>query len=404
MKVYGKIIILLCVMIWFPALCAQEIDSLSSLHTFLSSGTLDRAGTSVLIMDLSTGDTVVAYNASRPLIPASTMKLVTTAALFPKVRMDEKFATKVYMQGELSDGVLNGNLLIVGSGDPTLNSDVAPRAPDFIGEIVNALRNKGIREIEGQIRVDQTVYGGPATPASWGENNRRQYYGAGAFGFNFERNKKGSVSVNNPVEVFRNKLIYALGNAGINVRHAGVDSRENELLFIHYSAPYDEIMRSCMMRSDNLYAECQLRQLGLRSYGDGTIDNGLKASREYWRSLGLNLNNVRMLDGSGLSRDDRLTADFLSQVLAYMSDEPYYASFFPLAGEEGTLRNFLKSTPLEGYVAMKTGSMNGVQTFAGYLLDENYEPTHTIVIMMNSFASRPAARRAAEKLLLDTFN
>ncbi len=115
------------------------------------------------------------------------------------------------------------------------------------------------------------------------------------------------------------------------------------------------------------------------------------------------MQGVNIVDGSGLSRQNRVTARFMAYVLAERSENPYYASFFPLAGQEGTLRSFLAETPLEGYVALKTGSMKGIQCYAGYKLDDNYAPTHIIVVMMNEMTNRTAAREGLKKALLTVF-
>ena len=116
------------------------------------------------------------------------------------------------------------------------------------------------------------------------------------------------------------------------------------------------------------------------------------------------LDGVTIIDGSGLSRSNRVTADFMTSVLTSMADNEVYASFFPLAGQEGTLKSFLANTPLDSYIAMKTGSMKGIQCYAGYLLDENYAPTHTVVIIMNDInGSRDRAKKAAQEMLLGIF-
>ena len=94
----------------------------------------------------------------------------------------------------------------------------------------------------------------------------------------------------------------------------------------------------------------------------------------------------------------------MADVLMCMADNPYYASFFPLAGQEGTLKRFLAGSALEGLIALKTGSMSGIQCYAGYKLDENYAPTHVVVVMMNDMANRTAARSQVETLLLKTFD
>ncbi|MDE5713274.1 MAG: D-alanyl-D-alanine carboxypeptidase, partial [Muribaculaceae bacterium] len=96
---------------------------------------------------------------------------------------------------------------------------------------------------------------------------------------------------------------------------------------------------------------------------------------------------------------------FMNAVLTVMSVDATYASFFPLAGQEGTLKKFLAETALDSYIAMKTGSMKGIQCYAGYKLDDNYMPTHTVVIIMNDIVGkRDKAKKAAEKMLLEIFN
>ena len=119
----------------------------------------------------------------------------------------------------------------------------------------------------------------------------------------------------------------------------------------------------------------------------------------YWKSRRIPADSVRIVDGSGLSRSNRLTARFLAQLLRKMATNHYYASFFPLAGHDGTLRKFLAGTRLDGYVALKTGSMNGIQSYAGYKLDDNFEPTHVIVVMVNNMADRARARAGIQKML-----
>ena len=111
------------------------------------------------------------------------------------------------------------------------------------------------------------------------------------------------------------------------------------------------------------------------------------------------MSGVVFADGSGLSRANRTTARFMTDVLALKSHDPYYASFFPLAGREGTLRNLLAGTPLEEYVAMKTGSMSGIQCY------DDYIPTHSIVIIVNGMrGSRAEVRRGVERMLLSIFS
>ena len=159
-----------------------------------------------------------------------------------------------------------------------------------------------------------------------------------------------------------------------------------------------------MMRSDNQYAEAMLRTLAVLQGKGGSTVNGAKVNTDLWTRSHAPMEGVHIEDGSGLSRSNRVTANFMTHVLKTMWTDPYYVSFFPLAGQEGTLRNFLKDTPLDSYIAMKTGSMNGIQCYAGYKLNDDYEPTHTVVVILNQMPDRAEARKAVSNMLLKIFD
>ena len=112
------------------------------------------------------------------------------------------------------------------------------------------------------------------------------------------------------------------------------------------------------------------------------------------------MQGVNLVDGSGLSRSNRFPAGFLAHVLKSMAGDEDYVSFFPLAGQEGTVRRLFKDTPLDSYVALKTGTMRGIRCLAGYKLDEKFAPTHVIVLMGNNASGGAAALNAAAQTML----
>lgn len=383
----------------------QTVRGSEALDLFVGSGAVDVNASAVVIIDLASGKMVENHNEDSPLLPASVMKSVTIASLLQKSGIDYRYHTLAYALGDIYDGTLHGDLLIVGSGDPSLNSSKAPITDDFTRQLVDALKESKVSRIAGTITVDESIFPGPATHPTWAAADLKHSYGTGCHGLNFENNSHGSASVANPAAVMIARLMEKLAVEGIIVEENKKLKRGNPIQILdHESAPVDEIMRSCMMRSDNLYAEAMLRTLAVLSDKDGSTDEGAVLSASIWRERGLPMNGVVITDGSGLSRSNRLTARFLAEVLCSMSDNVDYVSFFPLAGEEGTLKNFLKDTPLAGYIAMKTGSMNGVQCYAGYKLDEDYVPTHVVVVLMNNFKSRAVAKDACGKMLLSVFN
>ncbi|WP_300923889.1 MULTISPECIES: D-alanyl-D-alanine carboxypeptidase/D-alanyl-D-alanine-endopeptidase [Muribaculaceae] len=375
-----------------------------AIGDFTSSRAINAPQAAVLIYDLKNDREIASHNLDKPLIPASIMKAVTTATLLEKVGAGYRYVTPVYMTGRIDDGTLDGNILVEASGDPSINTSNTPQTPDFITEIVDALKALKVTAIKGRIIVDESRFPGPAINPQWSPGDLPHAYGTGTHGFNFEDNSSGRRSVADPAGVFRTRLTSALRNAGIQVGGAQIDDHgRKHLLGEHRSAPVDEIMRSCMMRSDNQFAEAMLRLVGDKYGKTGTVEEGARQETEFWKHRDASMQGVRIVDGSGLSRSNRVTARFMGDVLGRMARNPYYASFFPLAGAEGTLKKFLADTELAEWVAMKTGSMKGIQCYAGYKLDEDYAPTHVVVVIMNEMSDRAAARAQVEKLLLATF-
>lgn len=375
------------------------------LDNFLASGTVNPETCAVLVMDLSNNKVLYSHNAKKPLVPASINKAVTIASLLEKSGIDYVYETKVYALGPIEDGILKGNLLVVGGGDPALGAIKEPKGTDILGEIVDALRTRGVKTIQGTIEIDQSIFPGPAVHPSWPKGDLPYDYGTGVHGLNYQGNVSGKSSVADPSAKFLTNLRSALSKAGIRLEgRKGMAQEAKTLLLNHKSPTIDDIMRSCMQRSDNMYAETFMRTLAMLNGKPAATDEGTAIEREFWTSKGIPMELVTIIDGSGLSRNNRLTADFMSRVLKYMSKNADYASFFPLVGQEGTVTSFLKGTPLEGYLALKTGSMNGVQCYAGYKLDSKYTPTHVVVVMVNGFKStRQSLKNAIGKMFLEIF-
>lgn len=372
---------------------------------FTASPAVDADNTSILVVDLKSGKKIISYNADLPLIPASITKSVTIATLLSKVGEDYQYTTPVFLNAPVDDGIVEGDIIVEASGDPAINTVHDPKSDDFIAEIVAGLKALGVDTIRGKIVVDESKFPGPSINPTWQTGDLGYAYGTGTHGFNFHDNASGNKSVQNPIAYFQSLLTNSLKAAGITIQALNVKGSDHDFVPVcrHVSPTIDEIMRSCMMRSDNQYAEAMLRLVGA-TYGDkGSTTVGAEQMLSFWRHKHANLKGVKIVDGSGLSRSNRITALFMADMLRIMSKNPYYASFFPLAGLEGTLKHLLAKTPLEGYLALKTGSMRGVQCYAGYKLDDDYAPTHIVVVMLNNLPDRAEARRQLNTLLLKTF-
>lgn len=416
---------------------------------------LDTTRTAVWIYDLRWGYDVVKANIDRSLVPASVMKSVTCASLLNLCSPDERFATVVTAEGSISDTVLTGNLVIHTVGDPTIESKFLPEAQGFAANIAKAVDALGIRRIDGDVIVDESAFPDATTPPGWMAEDILWPYGARLHGANYHDNQfrlslpsgttvptvpdlsfkyiapgrrgvkidrkdssetfivsgnrrrsfSDNLSIPIPAKSMRAAVTAALADYKISLSGTRSTSPgEVTEVYVHQSPTFGEIMRSLMHRSDNLMAEGMLRAIAPGSPRSRAIEE----ERAVWDLQGISAFGVNIVDGSGLSRNNRLTARFLGEVNRQMLTEPEnacYVSMFPKAGYDGTMRNFLAGTPLEGRVAMKTGSMKGVQSYSGYLLDQEGRPTHLLVFMANDFkCSRSALKNDIQRLLLELFD
>lgn len=393
-------------MMLFVWAMVSAISPQEAVSRFSTAPRLPQNSMSVLVSELPSGKILASYNADLSLTPASIMKCISLASLSEIQDVDMQIDTPVYIDGNVdSEGVLHGNILVVGRGDPSLNSKVGPEAGDILDEIANALQASGIKRIEGSIIVDDSFLAGPSIPSSWASGDLPHSYGTGSHSFNYSNNSIGKSAVRDPAAAFKSDLRSRLLAKGITVEGADIARGDRESLVVHSSAPIKEILRSCMMRSDNLFAETSLRLFGKGNEGDGSTADAARRETKFWKDRGVSFDGVNIVDGSGLSRANKLTARFMENILRKKSDDVEYVSFFPLAGQEGTLKKFLAGTPLDSYIALKTGSMNGIQCYAGYKLDDNFAPTHVAVVMVNDFrCDRGYLRGEVEKMLLEIFS
>lgn len=415
----------------------------------------DAATVGVYITNLSTGQTVEKENVDKAMIPASILKSVTSATSLCMSGENFRYDTDVVLQGDLLDGVLYGNLLIKASGDPTIESSHFADREGFESMIVDALKSKNISVIKGEIIVDEYAFTDTGQCPQWVIEDTGWDYGAGFYGFNYKNNtfklytetnttvpevpyidvvvdktdagtdiERGvnsdlyivsgrnvenknfcvTTTMNSPSLVFVHNLRNRLLKEGINVEDEIVDMCGEGTLLLRYQSPANaDMLRVMMFKSDNMMAEATLRALAPgQSRGEA-----IKKEFAFWKNKGVATDFIKIADGSGLARVDRVTPKFMIQVLTNMAKSAHadtYVGLFPRAGRDGTVKNFLKNTALDGKIVLKSGSMNGVHCYAGYKIGDNGKPTHAVVVIVNNFfCSRDALRREIQRFLLAVF-
>ena len=168
------------------------------------------------------------------------------------------------------------------------------------------------------------------------------------------------------------------------------------------SAPLREIARITNVRSDNFYAEALLRAMGEQATRIALYDSCLVAQREVLEDLGVAGGDIRIADGSGLSRMNYLSPEWLVSYLQAMQKSPAFGAFLaslPTPGE-GTLSALLPKVEGRERLHIKSGSMDGVLCYSGYILGADGLPQVTLSIMTNNATAKPAEVRAVLARLL----
>lgn len=322
--------------------------------------------TAALAVDLANGDVLFHRRAQLGLVPASNEKLAVTytalAVLGPTYRID----TTVYGEGELIDGVWHGDLVLKGFGDPTLTRGDLRR-------LAAQLRDGGLRRVTGGVLGDESFFDAMRVGPLW----KRSFYISESpplSALTVDRaSYRGIVSAAPALaaaSAFRNLLV----DAGIRVAGPPGAGRADGAAFplaTVRSVPMSALVRWMNRDSDNFMAELLLKQLGAVENQQGTTARGTAVVRRTLAAVGVPLAGVRLVDGSGLSPYDRLTAGALVGILeAAWKDpgirKPFVASL-PVAGIAGTLADRLRAPPARGHVIAKTGTTNTASTLAGYV-------------------------------------
>jgi len=351
--------------------------------------------------------------AETALCPASALKTMTSGAAFGLLGPEFRYRTRLLAPGKISDGRIMGDLVLEGSGDPTLSQEDLEKMAEEVVKL-------GLKRVEGTLRVDATVF--PAAPVNehWNWGDIGNAYGTGAYGVNVDHNvlmlsydpgaKEGDPAKflgSEPVlvktrwntsvatgpagsgdkvmiysspysDVIRVEGTVPMGEPGFTVRgsvpnppalaesilrtalekrdviFSGGKSEQKavEEILIHDSAPLPEIVDHLHEVSDNLESQCLFLTMGKRA---GKAPE--EVIRKYWEDAGVSFTGLRLIDGSGLARATMIRPVDLARVNIAARRGPSGDRFLQSlsAGSNGTLRS-------------KRGAMSGVRTEVGFVI------------------------------------
>ncbi|HMS73106.1 MAG TPA: D-alanyl-D-alanine carboxypeptidase/D-alanyl-D-alanine-endopeptidase [Baekduia sp.] len=338
---------------------------LSALHGKLG------GSNSVLVADLTSRDILFQRSPTRALAPASNEKLFVTSAALLKFGTKGRLATNVLPAAgrEIDEeGVLRGNLYLVGGGDPSFGNDA-------VGRLANQLDDAGLKKITGAVVGDESAFdklrGGPDS------GYRYDYYLGGslsALSWGHGASLSGS-----PALAAATRLAGALKSRGIKYARkpragimpavaagTGGTGAGAAALATVTSPTMAELAAATNIPSENFYAEMLTKALGAYYGKAGSTKAGLAVVNSALSPFSI---SPTLVDGSGLSRSNRTSARTLVTLLAGMDKSaagPAFRASLPVAGLSGTLRKRMRGTPAAGRCRAKTGTLNGVSSLSGF--------------------------------------
>jgi len=324
------------------------------------------ARSAAVALDLASGTVVFEQNPGRSLAPASNEKLPLTYAALMQLGPTYRIETDVLGQGQQDGTQWTGTLVLKGNGDPTLSrADLRALAAQ-----VKAL---GIRSVTGGVSGDESAYDTRRIVAGW----KPSFFideSPPLSALVVDRARVGRVVTRSPALAAATAFRAALRRAGIAVGgpvRTGTADAWSEPLADVSSPTLWTMLRFMDRESDNFTAEMLLKQLGLAELGRGTSAAGAAVVTQALTDAGVPMTGVRIVDGSGLSRLDRLTANALGSLLkiawADPTVGPALVASLPVAGVNGTLQHRLQKPPAKGNVLAKTGTTDTASSLSGYV-------------------------------------
>lgn len=453
----------------------------SQVEEILSRPALSDASIGIEVRELESGEQIYKHDEDVALTPASNQKLLTSTVALSNLGSDFTFNTTVFGTSDVGkDGVLDGDVYIVGSGDPSLTSErLAELAEDLVSQT-------GLKEVTGKIYGDGTIFDKKFTGEDWSEADMSFYYSAQVSGLNcdlnvvsitvtpgdaagdspaisvnglsaeeeqyveidssvktvaeggtdnagFERRLgtntivlTGSipvdsdpvtfqVTIHDPTAFTAYRFALALEKAGVEVSTAPTESAEvpedaSELVS-STSKELSSLLANFLKPSDNMYGEALLKTIGRVATPDepGSASTGTATVAAFLEGEDVDTTGVETVDGSGLSGLNKLTAQFLADLLSRNKKEfseaewKIYFDALPIGGVDGTIADRFVDSPVKGKVRAKTGTLTGVSSLSGYL-EAGDGTEYVFSILMNGFEDATEAKGGQDDIVMALYD
>jgi D-alanyl-D-alanine carboxypeptidase/D-alanyl-D-alanine-endopeptidase (penicillin-binding protein 4) len=374
-----------------PGILSRDVNSLE--FRIQASSLVDEIGTGSCLQVAVAGSSILSVHPDTVVIPASNQKLLVASAALELLGPDYRFTTTA--TGVMSDdGVIEGDLSIVGGGDPQLVTDAwlatttqtyPPIGVTSLDDLADMLVRSGLKRVGGQIVGDGTRFDDQRFHPAWPEEIRGR-----------EAGPIGALMVNDswlgptaydgfttdPALLVAQRFGELLVERGVSLGGDAVsgEARSDQALAVVQSRSLDNVISEMLLTSDDNTAEVIVKELGYLYGGIGSTSAGLGLVQNHLLSLIPELDDFVLSDGSGLSRENRLTCGSIVAVLASLQDRSVSGLSLPVAGVSGTLRDQFIGTPMEMRLRAKTGTLADVKALSGFVPTPGGEVIFSLII------------------------
>ena len=336
-----------------------QFEKQQALDSLCQSPIFETTQLGLYVYDLTDGQPLYAVNAAHRMRPASCMKLVTAITALHFLKGNYRFKTDFRITGTVKNGVLNGDLIVVGGMDPLVTDF------ELLQAAASIKQQQGIESISGNIIYDRSMR--EDAPYGWG------------WCWDDDYGPLSALLVDGK-DCFEQNWTKAMEEAGIQAnaqsKEQGARGKEQPKTVYTIQHDIDVLLETMMKESDNIYAECLFYQTAATVGKKGAgRKQGAQRTEELLKRIGLEPSRYQIADGSGLSLYNYVTPEMLVALLGYAWRTPdikeHLLPSLPIAGFDGTLKRRMIGTEAEGNVRAKTGTVTGVSALSGYLTTAN---------------------------------
>jgi D-alanyl-D-alanine carboxypeptidase/D-alanyl-D-alanine-endopeptidase (penicillin-binding protein 4) len=378
---------------------AASASAQTSLPTFIDTFTakppFDHAIWGIVVEE-DDGTLLYARNAHTLLMPASNRKLFAASTVVDCLGASKQFTTELWIDGE--------DVIIKGGGDPSFAGRYYDTPPQALSPFIEALRRRGVSHVRDVI-ADVSLFDRITIPHSWKVGNLPSYYSPPVDAVTFAENATSpESSVPEPGLYAAAALRDALVLAGIPVRgrmRLNVEPRVWREQLASLSSPFvEQILGTVIQNSNNLYTEVLFKDVSAGG-APASYAASFDLERDFLvHEVGIDENEFRFVDGSGLSPDDLVTPAAIVKVLRWMNEPWRRGIFLPIMASpvtEGTLHHRLSD--LGSRLHGKTGTINGVNALSGFVTGANGRTRYFSIVLNHHTADSSEATRIIDDIV-----